>query len=112
MWLKAFVLTQIIEMPIYFSSLQGREWWKRMLIAYGASALTHPLVWWAVGRWAYVDYWLVVAAAEVFAVAAETAFLHVHGVRRPWLWALGANATSFGLGLLYYEHLDPILFGS
>jgi hypothetical protein len=111
MWIKAFLLTQIFEMPIYFTALKGREWWKRLLIAYGASALTHPLVWWAVGRWAHVDYWTVVAGAEVFAVVAEAAFLHVHGVKRAWLWALGTNAWSFGLGLLYYDYLDPVLFG-
>lgn len=106
MWFTAFLITQIFEMPIYASALGGRAWWKRLLIAYGASALTHPLVWTAAMSFPSLNWWLVVAFAETFAVLVEAAYLHVHGLERAVLWALIANGTSFGLGLVIYELID------
>ena len=100
-WLEAFVLTQVVEMPIYSVVAEGR-WWKRLAIAFGASAITHPIVWFVIMP-NFGPYWTMVAIAEGFAFAAEAVYLRLLGVRRAWLWALVANAASFGGGLLYYR---------
>ena len=73
-----------------------------VLAAFGASAITHPIVWfvffdpsWTAGHWTKV------VAAELFAWAAEAAYFRFL-FRRPraWLWSLIANGASFGAGLL------------
>lgn len=103
-WLLAFAFTQLVEVPIYRRALDGR-----FLVAFGASALTHPVVWfvfpWLFYRSAPLDgspalYWTMVAAAETFAVGVEAVWLAAFGLRRALLWSLLANASSLGLGLL------------
>ena len=93
-WLGAFAFTQCVEMPVYARALGGR--W---IAAFGASALTHPVVWFVIPRLWPGTYWGGVAAAEGFAVLAEGAYLRALGVGRPWHWAVVANAASAGLGL-------------
>ena len=108
MWLKAFLLTQLLEMPIYIYALRKRPTWQRPLIAFGASAVTHPLVWKLTGTLAFVyevDFWLVVAIVELLAVLMEWGYLRDFGLRHALLWSLGANAFSFGLGLLIHEYV-------
>ncbi len=94
-WLVAFALTQAFEVPLYLrAGASGRT-------AFLASAFTHPVVWfgfpWLLGD---LDYWSMVLAAEVFAVAVEALWLRAHGVRRALLWSLGANTASALTGLL------------
>lgn len=96
-WLPAFVLTQMIEVPIY--RWGARATWATALLA---SALTHPLVWFAFpalfeGALGYVP---MVVLAEVFAVVVEAVWLARRGVRRPVMWSAVANAASVTLGLL------------
>jgi len=94
-WLYAFVFTQLIEVPIYRRALRGRT-----LVAFGASAVTHPFVWFAFPRLP-VATWIWMAAAETFAVGVEAVWLRlfgVEGLRRCLGWALLANGASFGLG--------------
>jgi hypothetical protein len=112
-WLLAFAFTQAIEMPIY------RRWAKTTWAqGFGASALTHPFVWFVIPglvdraylAWLaptpslrlgdFGRYALMVAVAETFAVVAEALYLAYLDRRRPLLWALVANATSASLGLL------------
>jgi hypothetical protein len=101
-WLSAFAVTQLIEVPIYLLCMQRQafdaRWPTRLLIAFGASAFTHPIVWFVLPRLG-LSYWSYVALAETFAVLAEAFYLGRFGIRRPALWALLANATSAGLGL-------------
>lgn len=106
-WLFAFVFTQLVECPLYWSAMDDREWSnrKKLLIAFGASAITHPFVWfgfpllWAVtGR--IGGYWGMVAAAETFAVVVEGVYLWRLGVRNALLWSLGANAASVTMGFV------------
>jgi hypothetical protein len=120
-WIYAFVLTQAIEIPIYLYAFrrQGspRSLWRRALIAFGASAMTHPVVWfvlpalWRAGeawmaprgvrfddpesflRRAAYDGWL-----EGFAFAAEAVYLRAFGLRRAVGWSLVANMASAGIG--------------
>jgi hypothetical protein len=108
-WLGAFTFTQVIEIPIYLWCLHraGVElrWPTRLGVAFGASAFTHPIVWFVFPRlWIAIGepgrYKGMVAAAEAFAVTAEA--LYLWGVRlRPGPalgWAFAANATSATLG--------------
>ncbi|MDI1481385.1 hypothetical protein [Polyangium sp. y55x31] len=109
----AFVLTQAIEIPIYRRALGVRP-----LVAFGASAITHPIVWFVMPnlwRSLYVaaihadrrfvlgpvGYYLGYGVlAEGFAVAVEAAYFWKMGItaRRAFGWAVAANAVSSLLG--------------
>ena len=95
-WLSAFLLTQLIEVPIYVYALRGRE--HRLWIALGASALTHPIVYW-VFPLIQVDYLAQVSYAEAFAVLGEAIWLSWFGLERSVLWAGLANLFSVVIGL-------------
>lgn len=107
-WLRAFLFTQIVEMPIYRRALPTA--WP---LAFGASAITHPFVWfffpWIASTFD-VNWYVTATASELFA----------WGVEAFWFWSLGkkalfgqatisgkraivislaANAASLGLGL-------------
>ena len=126
-WFSAFMFTQALEVPIYLVALRGRvdargvplareslRW--RLGFAFLASMATHPYVWFVfpylftsrawqsvVGAWPVLGEWrwgLFLAVAESFAVLAEGLLLRALRVPRALLWALLANATSAGLGLL------------
>ena len=106
-WLFAFVFTQLVECPIYWSAQddQKRPKWKKLAIAMGASAITHPFVWFGFPMlWAVIGrpggYWGMVAAAETFAIVVEGVYLWRLGVRKALLWSLGANAASATLGFV------------
>ncbi len=92
-WLGAFAVTQLVEVPIYLRATRGR--W---VVAFCASLLTHPVVFFGFPRW-FGEYWTGVAAAEAFAVGVEAAWLSGFGVRRSVWWALFANALSVAVGL-------------
>lgn len=121
-WLSAFVLTQALEVPIYALAL-GRDreggpgrWPARLGIAFLASAVTHPCVWFVIPRIFYSGWYdelaygwpalgehryaLFFGVAEGFAVLVEAGLMRAFGLRRALLWALLANATSAGLGLV------------
>jgi hypothetical protein len=96
-WLQAFLFTQIVEVPIYVRSMRCSVW-----AAFGASALTHPIVWFGFFHPAFPgSYVTKIIAAELFAWLAEAAYFRFAFKRkRAWLWAFCANAASFSLGLL------------
>lgn len=126
-WFVAYVFTQIIEVPIYFVALGRRAdprtgealaresgpW--RAGFGFLASMATHPYVWFVIPSLFYSRmwdsltftrpwledwrYWLFFATAESFAVVAEALLLWGLRVRRPFVWALAANATSAFTGL-------------
>jgi hypothetical protein len=119
-WLSAFVFTQLIEAPIYLRA-QVRDgepagWVRRLGLGLLASAITHPCVWFVIPRIFYSEtydalayrfpalldhrYTLFFLVAETFAVVAEALLLRAFGLRRAFLWALLANATSAGLGYI------------
>lgn len=80
---------------------------ERLAIAFAASGITHPLVWFAIpdlsSAWLGIETWShIVAIAEAFAVLAEATLLWAFGVRRALLWALAANTTSFVCGWFCY----------
>lgn len=98
-WLAAYAFTQLVEVPIYVAATRGRSLAQRLAIAFGASAVTHPFVWFV---WPELvrPYLLFVVVAEVFAIAVETAWLAAFDVKKPLAWALGANLVSVGLALV------------
>ncbi|MBK8093413.1 MAG: hypothetical protein IPK32_15895 [Verrucomicrobiaceae bacterium] len=98
-WHEAFLLTQIVEVPVYL--LAGRELPlpKRVLYAFGASTITHPIIWFGL-PWAGGPYLLLFLVAETFAVMGEALWGLGLGVRRPWMAALLANTASVCAGLV------------
>ena len=118
-WLEAFLFTQFFEIPIYLWAMHRQrlslDWARRALVAFGATALTHPIVWFVlpltispfaklgfalgVGGPHRFGFWAYVALAETFAVGAEAVYMQAFGVRKPLLWAFVANAASAGIGL-------------
>jgi len=112
-WLAAFLFTQAVEVPIYVTALHRasrrpsaplaeRGLLALYVIAFGASALTHPIVWFLIPRLPFGSYAAMVVCAEVFAVVAEGVYLRALGVmslRRGLVLSLVANAASAGLGL-------------
>ncbi len=95
-WFAAFVFTQIVEIPIYRRTLHVGFW-----AAFGASAITHPLIWLFMRSQVWHASWLVqVAVVELFAWLGEAAYFRLALRRqRVLLWSFVANAASFGLGL-------------
>lgn len=115
-WLRAFVLTQCVEMGVYVNAPPApRPLGERLAIAFGASAITHPLVWFVipdvvraiepVGHWK-TDWWIAIAVGEAFAVSCEALWLVAFGsaARRALAWSFFANVASFTFGLFVYEH--------
>lgn len=146
-FVTAFAITQLVEVPIYVAALgrvartksgTAREHGSargdvgargspaaRGAIAFGASLLTHPVVWFVMpglarklytacvlpvfGGWALGVMGrtlLYGALAEGFAVGAEALYLRAFGVRRALAWSVGANAASVVVGTLVVWGLD------
>lgn len=98
-WLAAFAITQAVEVPVYARAQPDRAWPRRLLVAFGGSALTHPIVWFVAPRVVQGSWVAMAIAAETFAVVAEALWLFAFGVSRAFWWALLANALSVGVGL-------------
>ena|SRR5579871_6263829 len=103
-WVDAYAFTQVIEVPIWAYALRvhrrGPQRWPVStcaVVGFGASAITHPFVWF-VFPYAVRDYWTMVILAEAFAVGVEAAYTGLLGLRRAILWSLVANGTSVLLG--------------
>ena len=97
-WLSAFLLTQIVECPIYVRAMGQRP--ARWAIAFGASAISHPLIFLGlplVWQGSWIGY---VICAEGIAVLLETLWLQWFKIKRPLYWALMANGCSLAIGLL------------
>jgi hypothetical protein len=99
-WALAFLLTQIIEIPIYLRAQRSTAP-RALFVAFGASAITHPFVWFVFPDLLEdLDQWQMIAVAEVFALTVEALWLRLFKVKRPLGWSLAANGASFGVGLL------------
>lgn len=114
-WLQAFCLTQMVEMGVYVR-FSDRPWRERIAIAFAATAITHPVLWWVIVPEIYyaevplsanARYWIAVAVGETLVVSVEAIWLWLFGVRahHAIAWSFGANASSYLLGHFCYEHL-------
>jgi hypothetical protein len=98
-WLRAFALTQAIEVPIYRRGLGCGS-----LEAFCASTITHPLVFWfCTSGWWPVHWALRAAACELFAWVVDAFYFALLGRSRAFLWSSIANAASFGFGLVCWS---------
>lgn len=104
-WSKAFLLTELVEVPIVTFLLRSdeRSIVRRAGLAFFASVATHPAVWFIFPRLP-LAYTPMVAAAEAWAVVGEAVFYALaFRTVDPWRAAgtsLVANGASFGIGLL------------
>ncbi len=95
-WAVAFLFTQMVEVPVYVVGL--RVGW---LSAFGASAITHPLLWFVLFPHLHLPYVWQIVVGESFAFLIEAAyFAFIFRRRRALLWSALANAASFGTGML------------
>ena len=121
-WLLAFAFTELVEVPLYARALRGdgavRGLFAASAVGFGASLITHPIVWFAIPRWWVTLYlfaldrapWVRIESplaryvamgvlSECFAVCVEALYLRAWGLRRALVWSLAANALSVTLGL-------------
>lgn len=105
-WLAAFLITQLVEVPVYLHPSGGGLWrrgegLKSLSRALTPTCATHPLIWWPLhdlarlSRWTYLEYFCV---AEGLTVAMEAWLAWALGARRPLRAALLANALSVSVG--------------
>jgi hypothetical protein len=95
-WAMAFLFTQMVEVPIYAVGLRVG-----LLPAFGASAITHPVLWFVIFPTLHLSYFWLIVVGESFAVLVEAAyFAFLFRRRRALLWSALANAASFGTGML------------
>lgn len=104
-WLIAFAFTQVVEVPVWAAALKGKPLPARLGLAFAASAVTHPFVWFVfppllkplLGWWGYL------LIAEAFAVIVEALMMRAAGLKDALLWALLANGLSAGLGFTFRQ---------
>jgi hypothetical protein len=101
-WALAFALTQLVEVPIWMRAFPKPM---RALKAFGATAITHPLLWFVFVPMWRGDWWTMFVVGELLVVAIESAYARALGVKRPLAWSFVANGASAGLGLLLYSAL-------
>lgn len=96
-WWQAFLLTQLVEVPVYLYAGRLLPRSRRIVLAVGASAVTHPVVWF-VFPWHHAPYLPTVIAAELFAIATEAWLCHRAGIKHPVRWSMVANLGSLAVG--------------
>ncbi|MDD5307731.1 MAG: hypothetical protein PHU25_10465 [Deltaproteobacteria bacterium] len=103
-WLKAFLFTQGVEIPIWTLLARGAvPAWRAALAGAACTCLTHPLLWFVWPRVVH-DYGAYIASGELLVAAIESAVFFV--LARPVTFSRAvaasflANAASYGGGLL------------
>lgn len=99
-WAQAFVLTLLIEGPIYGVGLRraGLPWTQVLALILGVNLVTHPALWYVMPR--FSPYWAWVLVAETGVTLTEGAL-----IARQLGWARGlglavlANTVSTVMGL-------------
>lgn len=101
-WPGGFLLTELVELPVYWVALEHLPPGRRGAVAFGASLITHPVVWF-VGPWLIPEpYGLRVAVSEAFAIGVEAAWLRAFGAKDALLWSVFANSLSMVVGHLVH----------
>ncbi|MBK8255304.1 MAG: hypothetical protein IPK82_21930 [Polyangiaceae bacterium] len=118
-WFAAFVFTQVIEIPVYTLAIRHavktghatgpRTIRMQIAAAFGASAITHPAVWYLIPLLPssfnnpYHSWLEYLVRAELFAFVVEAVYfsmLDTFSLRRAFFWSFVANALSAGIGQL------------
>ena len=106
-WLQAFLVTQALEVPIYWLGTRSSplSWSLRLGVALGASALTHPVVWFVLPPLLEprLGWWGFFVVAEAFAILAEWWYLLSFAVDRPLRLSATANGVSLTFGLWWNQ---------
>lgn len=99
-WAFWFAVTQLVEVPIYAALARERfpGLGRRAALGFGASAITHPFVWFVFPLLVPHSYLQMVIAAEAFAVLIEAGYWRLAGLRAPLHAALIANGMSVAAG--------------
>ncbi|MFO1485274.1 MAG: hypothetical protein U1F71_18075 [Verrucomicrobiaceae bacterium] len=108
-WLTAFLLTQVIEAPLYWIAAHTLSAPKRATYAFGASTLTHPVIWFCL-PWQTSPYVPLLIVAETFVITVEGLWGRLWNVPRYWKASMVANVASLCVGsmirwLLLYPKL-------
>jgi hypothetical protein len=105
-WLRAFLLTALIEVPIVLALTRENPTppRRRLALALFAQLVTHPLVWYVFPILPGLPRAYTLTLSELWAWLGEALFYTVALAPLRPVRAIGvagvANATSFGLGLL------------
>ena len=101
-WAAAFLFTQAIETPIYAFALRRRFRHPAVRIGagFGASTLTHPIVWFVIPHFVAHPRFAYLAVAETFAVVVEAIYLYTLGLRRATMWSLISNGASVAASIV------------
>jgi hypothetical protein len=102
-WARAFLATQVIEVPIVAGWLRGPlPLAEAAALGVLASSLTHPLLWYAWPR--FSPAWLQMGAGEALVWTAEAAlyalWLRRAGAARPWRQGLVVSCLANGSSML------------
>lgn len=99
---EALGLTLLFELPVMFILARGLPAGRLVLVAAGASCLTHPIAWRIASVLLPHEYTLGAILIETGVVLVEGAWYRFWlraGLARSMLWSLLANATSFAAGV-------------
>jgi hypothetical protein len=114
-WLRAFVLTVGVEIPVatYLLRRADPQIWRTAVLVFFANLASHPLVWYG---WTQVFLFgspQFVIAVEAWAIAIEAAFYVVAfrglGIGRAVLVAVVANLASFAVGRVVMQLWPEVL---
>lgn len=99
-WWIAFVLTLVVEVPLWVWLLDAGGFGRRVILALGVNAVTHPTLWWVAGGG--VEGSVLVLMEVLIAVLEGVAAQLVcrPGWRVALLTSTAANAASVLVGLL------------
>lgn len=102
----SLLLTLVLECGFFF--IVGKSDKKDLLLLVLVNVLTNPLVvltFWLIQSYTYWNAYIVLVVLEVLAVVVEGGYYKKFGesFKRPFLFALAANAFSFLSGLLIQQ---------
>jgi hypothetical protein len=101
-WAIHFALTQAVELPIYALGLRAMSRRKRLAVGFGASALTHPWLWFVLPPLLrpFMSYGVYLVLVETAIAIVEALYLAGMGLalRRAFAWSALANGASLLTG--------------
>ena len=114
-WLRAFLLTLVVEVPVATLLLRGFETDLRRTAALVvfANLASHPLIWYVWSQVLLMGTPEYVVAVEAWAIGIETVFYVVAfsglGLGRAALVSVVANLASFAVGRIVTQVLPEVL---